>query len=58
LCVCVCSLTYPARNAHASYYTGTSGMSGCTTFFHIISNGMIFGEEHEKCAVIFSTSCV
>jgi len=34
--VCVCSLRYPARNAHASWYTVTCDLSGCTIFFHVI----------------------
>ena len=32
-----CSLTYPASNAHAPYYIVICGLSGCTTFFDIIS---------------------
>jgi hypothetical protein len=30
---CVCSLSYPARKAHALYYTVFCGLSGCTIFF-------------------------
>jgi hypothetical protein len=33
----VCSFIYPARNAHAPYYTVICGLSGCTVFFHIAS---------------------
>ena len=33
----VCSLSYPARKAHAPYYAIICDQSGFTTFFHIIS---------------------
>jgi hypothetical protein len=32
-----CGLSYPARNAHAPYYTVTYGLSGSTAFLYIIS---------------------
>jgi hypothetical protein len=36
--VCLYSyLSYPAYKAHASYYIVICGMSGCTTFFDIVS---------------------
>ena len=35
LSVCLCSLRYPAYNAHALYYV-VYGLSGCAIFFHII----------------------
>ena len=35
--VCVCSLSYTASNAHAPCCIVVRGLSGCTTFFHIIS---------------------
>ena len=35
--VYVCSLSYSARNASESYYVVICGLSGCTVFFHIIS---------------------
>jgi hypothetical protein len=35
--LCVCSLSYPTRKAHASYCIVNFGLSGCTIFFHIIS---------------------
>jgi hypothetical protein len=34
---CVCSLSYPARNAHAPYYIVMCGLSRSTIVFHIIS---------------------
>ena len=37
VCVCVCSLSYPARKAHAPYYVVICGLFGCATFLHIIS---------------------
>ena len=35
--VCVCSLSYPTRNARVLYYIVICGLSGSTTYFHIIS---------------------
>ena len=35
LCVCVNSLSYPARKAHATYYIVICGLSGFTLFLHI-----------------------
>ena len=35
--VCVCSVSYPACKASALYYIVIYVVSGCTTFFHIIS---------------------
>jgi len=35
--VCVCSLNYPASNAHASYYIVIRELSGSTLFIPIIS---------------------
>jgi len=32
----VCSLIYPAQNAHAPYYIALCDLSGCTIFFHVI----------------------
>ena len=34
---CVCSLSYPARKAHAPYYMLIGGLSVSAIFFHIIS---------------------
>ena len=33
---CVCSLTYPGRKAHASYYTLTCGLCGTTISLSIL----------------------
>jgi len=33
---CVCSLSYPACNAHAPHYIIVFCLSGSTVFFHII----------------------
>jgi hypothetical protein len=35
--VCVCSLSSLACTTHAPYYIVICGLSGSTTFFHIIS---------------------
>jgi len=34
---CVCSLSYPACNAHEPYGIVSCGLSGCAVYFHIIS---------------------
>jgi hypothetical protein len=57
--VCVCSISYPARKAHAPYYIAICSLSGSTIFFHIIStNRVIFGRKslNIKCVLIFSTN--
>jgi hypothetical protein len=44
--VCVCSLSYPAFNAHATCYIVIGNLSGCIMFFsHYLKNGIIFGEN-------------
>jgi hypothetical protein len=35
--VCVCSVNYPACKMHVPYYVVFYGLSGSTTFFHIIT---------------------
>jgi hypothetical protein len=37
VCVCMCSLSYPACNAYAPYYIIMCGLSGCrpTIFSHV-----------------------
>ena len=35
--MCVCSLSYPTSNAHASYYVVVCGLPGSTIFFDIVS---------------------
>ena len=40
--MCVCSLSYPARNAHAPYYIVIRGLSGSTIFFSTLSH-----KQHE-----------
>jgi hypothetical protein len=51
--MCVCSLSYPARNAHAFCYITVFSLSGSTIFLNIISqNGTTFGKivtEHKRC---------
>ena len=36
--MCFCSLSYPTRLAHAPCYVVTCGLSGSTTFSHIIAH--------------------
>jgi hypothetical protein len=55
--VCVCSLSYPGRKAHAPYYIVICGLSGSTMFFpHYLINGAIFGKKllNIKCVFWFS----
>jgi len=50
---------HPACIAHASYCTVICGLCGSTIFFHIISNGTVYGKkvnEHKMCVFIFSTT--
>ena len=57
LCVCVCSLRYPACNAHAPYYNLWRARLYNTLPYFVI-NGMIFEKKkllNMKCVSSFST---
>jgi len=60
--VCFCSLNYPTRQAHAPCYVVTCGMSGSTTYFHVIGQTTRFSgkkdNEYITCVFIFSTNYV
>jgi hypothetical protein len=45
VCVSVCWLGYPARKAHAQYYTAICGLSRSTILPHIISQAVQFAEK-------------
>jgi len=52
LWVCVCSLSYPACNAHAPYYIVIRGLSGFTIFPTLSHKRHDFREkciEHKMC---------
>jgi len=44
--MCVCSLWYPACQAHAPYYIVICVLCGSTMFFYILINGTTFGKNH------------
>ena len=52
--------SYPACKAHATNYIIICGQSGCSTFFRIISQTLLFSGEKKllniKCVFIFSTN--
>jgi hypothetical protein len=54
--MCVRSLSYSACKEHSPHYIVICGLSESTTFFHIVSNGKIFGGKllKIKCVLIFS----
>jgi len=57
VCVCVCSLSHTACNAHAACYIVLCGLSGSRMFFHIISLMEQFLKksiEHKICVLIFT----
>jgi hypothetical protein len=58
LCVCVCSISYPARKAHALYYIVICGLTDYTVLFHIVSSKARFLKrkriEYKVCFLIFS----
>ena len=46
VCVCVCGLDYPTSNGNMLCYIVICGLSGSTTFFHIISQtAWVLGEK-------------
>ena len=58
MCVCVCSLRYPACNAHAPFFHLWPAAL-YSIFPHFPIYGSIFGKkciEHIMCVLIFSTN--
>ena len=58
--VCVCSITYPAYNAHAPCYI-VCGLSWSNIFFHVISSTARFSKnvfEYKMCVLISSATFV
>jgi hypothetical protein len=57
--LCVYSLAYPARKAHAPDCVVICGLSGCTIFFHYPTEVTIFGDTtlDIKCVFDFCYNC-
>ena len=61
--MCVCSLSYPARKAHAPHYP-TQSSAACPALHYIspcyLINGMVFGKKllNIKCVFFSSTTSV
>jgi surface polysaccharide O-acyltransferase-like enzyme len=59
--VCVCSLSYPAFNVHAPYYSQLWPAPLYSIFAHYLINDTIFGKKkllNIKCVLIFCTTFV
>jgi hypothetical protein len=59
--LCVCSLSYPAWKTPAQYDIFNYGLSGCTIFFHSISQTDNFLKEiteHKMRVSVFSTTFI
>jgi len=60
--VCVCSLGYPARKAHAPHYIFICGIPCCIIFFSTLPRTPQYSEkkvnEHEMSILIFPTTTV
>jgi len=57
----MCSLSYPARKAHALYYIVLCGLSDSTIFVHIISQKAQLKKkviEYKMCVLNLSTTFV
>jgi hypothetical protein len=57
----VCSISFPAFEAHAPYYIVSYSLSGCTRFFHIITLTTQLSEkviEHKTHILTFSTAFI
>jgi hypothetical protein len=60
-CECVCSLSYPARKAHAPCYIVICGLSSSTALFHIIPYMTRFSQKvikHKMCFDFLYNFCL